>query len=561
MGKGSGRYPGYARVVAFVAAISIILPVPALPDNDIAIQTQVQYQSFEVKPYGKESTSTGGLSTTYNILIRKPVFPMLRLKTNINLTSFSNSDQLGQQQTRNMSFGASTQELRYNLRFGMDENSFHSISTSGDTTNITNGTNRSYYGNLMWQEPDMPTVNLQYRRNTNKAGSGSSYETSSWVLGGYYDVAPLRFILDRRTTKYDFSSSGNSSGSDTTRSNIGVVFDQPLLPGLSLYGDWGKDNSDTSYSNGRKSSLGGTRHSMRLTAIPTNALLLTAERSAYDSRQDTGFLKTDTKSTITSYSARAEVLPGLSMVAYRQSQEQSGGGVESSSNRTTSVTLNGDIAPDTVASVGWNKSDFSVVGLNTNQSSLFGTLQMPLSATTDLTFDVGTTESAVNRALSHKGRYAGVLLRNNARRDLSYGIGYRWNWSDLSDSSARPKQTDQSVNFIASWLPSSNIGVNANLNYNVTGGRSISKNLSPSVDIRWEPSNNSQLLLRHSFSTLDQFDFSRWAINSQDTSIWTARLTYTLSRDSSFDLSYDLLKSNTGIEWQRSLRMYFTYKL
>lgn len=542
--------------VAGSSAFAVVLP--------IEIQVQSQYQILEVKPEGDPLESTSSFSTTYNLGLRRQLTPRTKLQSHLTVNSSDYSDQIGEQSSRNIVFNLISQERTYTLTGGVNRSDHRSARSALGTSSFSDGSTTNYNANFVWQESALPVVNLQYRKSTTDVSSGlnnSIYSTGTWLVGSYYEYSPLRFTFDRQAQANDFSGRTTSTHSETVRSRMGVNFEQELLDGLNLTADLSRDVNTT--DNGTFGTrLNGTSSSVRLTATPTRSILLSADKSFYSSRFTGRLLEQDNDSETTSLSMRSEILPGLSFAINRFVNDQTSDLVKSN-NKNLSATLGAALTRDTFATLGWSKSTFNTTpgDIFTKQQNSYISLRTPIGFDTDMNLDFGLTESVSGTQTSYDGKYASVHVRNRSKSDMSLGLGYRWNLLDLTGGTGG-KLTTQSLDFDIAWTPASTLGINARANYYFTSGNTISEYLSPTVDIRWEPSSQSNLVLRYNFNRSNQWDPLLAEVLGQSAKGISARFSYRLSRRSSFDITYDYQASGSGgIDFQRAIRAYFRTRL
>ncbi len=551
------------RRAALLVSATLLLQIALEPvARALDLQLQTQFQSFTVKPEGEAADTRSSFQTSYNFGFRRPLAPWSNIQSYLSVNSSDYSDRLSDQSNSNMVFNMTSQQRTYTLTGGLDRNSHRSAISSFGDTSISDGTTSNYNVNFIWAESAMPTLNMQYRRSTSGVTSGennSTYQTTTLLSGAYYEYSPLRFTWDRQRQTYDFSGTFSSNHSETVRSRAAVNFEQKLLEGLNFSADIGRDKTNTSGAR-FGSAFGGNSSVFRLTAVPTRSVIMSLDRSYFSSDQSSGLVDSSSKSDSTTLSLRSEILPGLSL-SVTDLVTNDRGDLYTSQNKNSSVSLGASLTPDTFATLGWNQSSFASEGqTGSTQKNTYMSFRTPLSIDTDINIDAGWSDSAGGES-GYKSKYLGLMARNRSRSDMTMGLGYRWNGINQTGFSAG-RQSTQSADFDLAWTPSSTIGLNATANYYVTGGTTISQYLAPTVDLRWEPSSQSNLTLRYNFNRSKQWDPLLAEILGQSNKGISARLSYRLSQKSSFDLTYDYQGASTGgVEYQKALRAFYRTRL
>ncbi|MBI2842967.1 MAG: hypothetical protein HYX78_06160 [Armatimonadetes bacterium] len=551
------------RATLMIAIAGLMTLAIAPTARALEIQAQTNYQLFEVKPEGQPIQSSSSIRTTYNLGFRGPLTPYSNLQSFFTMNSSDYTDRIGEQSIRNVVFNLISRESTHTLTGSIDRSDNHSATSAFGVPTVSKGQTTNYNVNLVWSEQALPVVNLQYRQSSNSVTSGintSNYSTGTWLTGAYYEYSPLRFTFDRQQQSYEFSGR-TTSRSETIRSRFGVNFEQRLLSGLNFTADFSKDSNETS-ATGFGTSFGGTSSVFRLTATPTRSVVLTADRSLYKSHQSTRLLSSETDSVGTTLSLRSEILPGLSLGITSFANDQTAGLVKSK-NKNLSASLGAVLTRDTTATLGWNKSSFDTMpqDFTTSQHNTYLSLRTPLAIDTDLNIDFGLSDSQTGVGTGFSGKSAGFIIRNMSLKEMSLGFGYHWNVLDQRGSQLGEKRS-QSIDFDIDWLPSSTLGIDARVGYYVTGGTSISEYISPTIDIRWQPSTQSNLTLRYDFNRSRLWDPLQADILGQSAKGLSARFSYRINQRSSFDITYDYQAATaSGFDFQRALRLYFRTKL
>jgi len=548
-----------------LAALGILNCALMPPVRAVELQARSELQLFQIKPRGRPVQSKSSFATTYNLGFRGPLSPWSKLQSFLTMNSSDNTNTLSQATNRSMSFSLLSQERTYTLSGGFDRQDYHSV-FSGIALPITSGgATTNHYVNFIWQEPALPTVNLQFRQSTSQVSSGltnSSYRTGAWLTGAYYEFSPFRLTFDRQQQAYDYSGGGGANHSRNTRSRIGLNFEQRLLDGLNFTADVARDSNSVTGS-GFNTSSGGTSASFRLAATPTRSILLSADRALYSTRQSGPLFLVSGDSDTTTLDLRSEILPGLTFGATKLDSDLKSS-IGRTRNRTLSASLGAALTRETFASLGWNRSSYdSTPGeLTTDQKSTYLSLHTPLGFESDLNVDLGLTDSPTGPVASrYRGRYASFLIRNRTASDMSLGVGYRWSLLDTAGTLAS-RQSTQAVDFDMAWTPASTLGVNARASYLLTNGGTISQFISPSLDLRWEPSGQSSLILRCNFNQSRLWDPILARILGQSAKGLSARFSYRLSERSSLDVTYDYQSSSAGgLAFQRAVRVFFVTRL
>jgi hypothetical protein len=528
------------------------------------LQTQLQYRTLDIKSGDTSVSSTGGFSTAYNLALRQPLTPLARLLCNLSVNSISGTDELGKQQNRNMIFNLSSYERTYTLTMGYVRNQFSSLRTLNEGQPVvSSGEDKSYDLNFFMEEPAYPSINLQLRRRSSSVGTGleaTAFKSNSWLAGAFYDFSAFRFSFDQ--SKQSLSFSGSQPSSVVSHRRAAVTFDQTLLNGLSVAGELSKDRSNLAQTGRPDNNFSGTVKSIRLTATPTPAVVINADKYVRNSTQDFGNLTTTGRTSGSSLSLRGDMMPGLSLSVIKAHNNQTDTNRDVDSDNTTG-SLNALLAPDVRLSLSWSKiKQLSMPQLaSSNSTTTLATLQMPAGMGLDFSLDGGTSSSVSNVGPSFDSQFAGATLRGNLSADASAGLSYRWNHYQTGGVSST-RQTTNSVDFDLSWLATSTIGLNARVNYYLNQGSNISEYVSPYLDLRWTPNNTSSVTMHYNFSKSRQWDWVQRKFIDQGDKGLSLRLTHGLSADSSLDMIYDFQSSDIGtLTWQRSLRILFNHRL
>jgi hypothetical protein len=444
-------------------------------------------------------------------------------------------------------------------------------SNYGSVSNLqpssSTGSSTDYSVSMLLRQPAYPVVNVQFLRNSSDtafAGSGSGYSTTSWLLSSYYDLAPLRFTVDRRRQTYEYSS---SPGSSTTIQRMGVSINQALSSGLTLTGDLSRYsiNTDAAQSS---SSLTTDRRLIRLSANPTRAIAMDVDLSSQTTAQGTGDTTRRNDNNSLSWALRSEIMSGLYLdyTDQRQTQASTGMAVPSTaSSRNRNAALSARLAQDTTFNVSRTQSEYdtSAAGADGRQDGIQAAVQTALTPRTDLSLNYGQSRATVGFGDTFESRFAGVSLRDRTSDKLSLGAAYRRSSLRSTFEGGFPlNQTNDTVDLDALWLPTHDLGIDLRLSYQTNAGISTSETVSPSGNIRWQIASATSLIVNYDFQRLRQWDVPTASILTQRSNGLSLRLTHGFRSGSSLDVAYDFDRFSFGqTEWQRQLRIYYTTRL
>mgnify|MGYP005849477011 CR=1 FL=1 len=163
-------------------------------------------------------------------------------------------------------------------------NEYESFSALG--LGPSTGSSTEYNASLLLREPAYPVVSVQFIRNLTSseyAGTRSGYGSTTWMTSAYYDLAPFRFTFDRTRQQFDYSTSSSSS----VNQRSAAMLNYSLIPGLTLSSEISRYNTKTEYASG-SSSIAANRRNIRLTAIPTRAIVADLDLSTQTNEQTFG---------------------------------------------------------------------------------------------------------------------------------------------------------------------------------------------------------------------------------------------------------------------------------
>jgi len=427
------------------------------------------------------------------------------------------------------------------------------------------GYSTNYNAGLFLTQPAYPVLNIQYSRQysgSNYSASSSKYDMKTWILGSYYDLAPLRFTFDSTRQDYGYAGVSNSGTTNTQRSAI--LLNEAILSGLTVAGELSRYSVNTK-TGGFSSSISSLRRLVRFSAIPTPAVVADFEYAKQSSDQSfgTGTVNTDDE-TIT-MDARSQLFPGFTADYTDQRQKTSNSILAgASTSRNRALGLSAILSDDAVANATISRSKFDSFGQpSTTQDSAQVGAQLKLTPDTDLTLDFADNKTSVLGSSSFGGRSYGITVRNRYSEKLSTGLGYRWTKSDLQQSDGTSfVQDDRVTDLDMLWNPTYNVGLNWRLSYESTGGSNISDTLTSSVSLRCLLDAQTNLNLTYDAQRVRQSDFITGGIFGQRTGGLSGRLTRNFLDGSSLDITYDYRSGNIGqIEWERQLSAIYTVRL
>ncbi|MDO8588566.1 MAG: hypothetical protein Q7T82_16180 [Armatimonadota bacterium] len=559
------RTPIVGKVSAFALVITLVWSSSAGAIlQGLDLRTQLQYRTFDVKSRDGASSSTGGMSSNYSLGLRGPLTPWAKLVGNLTVNSLANTDEFGKQQNTNTVFNLRSYERTYTLTMGYVQNRYRSIRqlAEGPLT-VSNGEESSYDLNFFMEEPSYPTINLQFRRRSNLLDTGtntSRHRTNSWLAGAFYEVRPFRFSVDQSKQTVAFST--GASGSTVAHRRMAIAFDEKILDGLTFSGELSKDNSELTQPGRAVNDLSGSVKSFRLTATPTPAIVINAEKYTRDSTQRFSGDAVTGRNAGSSLRFRSEVLPGLGLNLTKAHNARDDAGRQVSSDNVN-ASAHAFLAPDVILNVSWYLIKQLTLPdvVAAKSTTTVATVQAPMGMGLDLTVDAGTTKSSTTQGPSFDSKFAGAAVRGALSADASAGLAYRWNDYSTGGLGSSGQKT-QSLDANLSWVVTRSIGLNAHVNYYLNSGDNISEYISPYIDLRWTPNTMSALTLRYNFSKSRQWDWTLGRFINQGDQGLSGRLTQELGGGSSLDVLYDFQSSSLGsIASQRSLQVYFNHRL
>ncbi|HEY3414366.1 MAG TPA: hypothetical protein VGM51_15115 [Armatimonadota bacterium] len=550
--------PGRALLLLLTLAIAAQAePVRA---GVLDFQAQTEYDFAQVKRKGTSATGIGHFSTDYTLTLRRPFLPASSLMSDLTFKGIDSSDSNFRQNSRGWTLNLYSTDPKYMLSSRIDHNSY--TTSSGLSTKST-GYTTNYHADLLLRQPAYPAVSLQFQRQTsgtNYGGASGNYTTSTWLMSSYYDMAPLRFTVDRSRQRFDYSGANSiQMGSQSSA----ITLNRSLMTGLTVYGELSHTATDVKYS-ASSSSTDTNRRVLRLTVTPLRSLVADISLESQADRQKVGLVSGTNDNALVSWSVRSEILPGLSLDASDDRQTQSGRayfGYPSSVSRNRSVALTARFSDAALFSVSNTRSDFDVSTTiyHATQESLQSTLQASLSPTTDLNLNYGRSKSSAGGGDLFDSSVEGLLIRDRTSRLLSVGASFRRNRLRSEVSGGEPLlQYGDTADVDVSWQPRYDVGLDLRMSHQNNTGSGAYKSFAPSGNLRWQITSATNFTANYSLQRYRPFDPTNVGLLGQDTRGLSMRLTHRIARGATLDIAYDFQASNiTDIEWHRQLRMGF----
>lgn len=561
------RIMGIISIAGLTMLLSIALAQIAAPSQAGILNghIQVRYDLLETKEDGEAPVSDGRLTTNYYLTLRKPLSPNTNLMSDLSLNSSDTIDQIGTQSNKDWRFNVYATGSRYNFTGRISRTD--SVRSSRLLNAESRGAQTSYNASLLWREPAYPVVNLQYIHSaTDNSSRGSSldFTNTTWRLGSYYDLAPLRFTYDR--SKRTLHNPGQQS-SHTTIERSAVQMNHAFMQGLIVTSELSRYSTEFDLPS-RSSSNSTNRGLIRLTMLPTQSVIASIDLTKQSTDQQSTRQLQQTDYRTLAFNIRAQVIPQLSLDFTDQRQKQTSKLINSrteSDSRSWNLGINGQLSERSSINGSFSGSSFDVgiIGNRTRQNSSVLSLLTDLTRTTDLTANIGQETACIGVNAKHTNKFAGISIRDYTSHTLSMGTSVRWseNTSPLLDGS-RSRQTSNSINIDALWLPTQRVGINLGLIYQANNGVNSSRFFAPEFNFRWQVDSRTNLVLGYNLNRVNIRDQTSLLDIIQRNNGLTFRIDRSFLDGSSMNLAYDFQRTNIGsLEWQKQFRFYYLRRL
>lgn len=502
------------------------------------VQAQFQYDLTQTKKSGLGIATNGQFSTNYNLMLRRPLLSSSSLISDLSFNSTESGGYMGSQTTKNWTLNMLSQKTTYTL-IGRVNRSSYSGSQMTD-----------YAASLFLREPAYPVLNIQCIRNiTGSATSASDSLTSTWILGSYYDMQPLRFAYDRTQRSVNYPTYNTRTNSQRSA----VTLNQTLLPGLELSGELSRNSVAQGLIGGTTSTNTDTR-SLRLTATPTRSIAADIDFSSQATDLGAGRSNGNYSDHSVSWNVRSEIMPGLSLDYADQVQSQARNqmsGIINSTSRNRGGSLSARLSEDSILNVS---KMINTMSDGSNTDSLQTAFHTSLTATTDFGIDYGKSQSS-----SSDTCFSGISIRDRSSTTMSLGASYRRN---ANRSTMSGDQFGDSIDLDMLWQPTYDMGLNLRLSYQRNRGATSSKALSPAANLRWQLDASTGMTVGYTLQRSDMSNLIAQQFSNTRSRGVTVRLTHAFPDRSSLDVSYDFQGGNMGdTNWRRQLRMYYSVLL
>lgn len=481
--------------------------------------------------------------------------------SDLSINGSGNGGSNGTQNATGWTLNMLSEQARYMLTGRVVHNKYNSDFGSGASSQ---GSTTYYNIGAYIREPAYPVISVQLQRTTSGttfAGSHSGATTSTWLTSLAYSAAPIRFSLDR--SHQNISSSG-STGSHVNSQTAAITLDQPLLPGLSVFGELSRSGSEVSFATG-STALNSTRRTLRLTATPTRSVVAEIDLTSQADDQRVSRTKGTNTSSGVGWSLRSEILPGLNLDIADQRQSQNGSGFFTSIGTVTrnrDVSLAARLNQNTVFSATTSRVGFasSFQGGDVSQDSVQTSLQTSLSRFTDLNVNFGKNKSVTGLSDNFKSVSEGISIRDRRSSRVSMGAALRhMDISSVASAGGNFDQKGDSVDLDMLCQPGYTMSLGLRLSYQNNTGSAPFKTFAPGANVRLQLDPATNLTASWTTQRFRQYDPTVAASVGQDTRGISARLTHTFVNGSFLDVAYDFQgNSLSDIKWRRQLRLGFT---
>lgn len=554
--------PRFWTLLLLAEAVSLLASISTRAHSGVlGIQAQTDYEYDEVDGRDTGKSGRGYIATTYSLSLRRRFTPASTLMSDFSINGSGNGGSNGTQNANGWTLNLLSDEAKYMLTGRVVHNRYSSSYGTGGTSQ---GSTTYYNVGVYIRQPAYPVVSVQLQRSvsgTTYAGLYSGANTSTWLTSLAYSAAPIRFSLDRSQQSI---SSSTSTGSHVNSQTEAITLDQPLMQGLSVFGELSRTGSEVSFATG-STSTSTSRRTLRLTANPTRSVVAEVDLASEADSQRVSRATGNNSANTVGWSVRSEVLPGLNLDLADQRQTQNGDGLYTGLDSVThnrNLDLAARLTENTVLSATVSRIGFGspFQGGDVSQNSTQTSLQTCLSRYTDLNVNYGKNTSNTGLSDRFTSTSEGVSIRDRRSSRVSIGAAYRH--MVISSIAATADSFDQkgdAVDLDMLCQPGYTMSFGLRLSYQNNTGSSSFRTVSPGANIRLQLDPATNLTASWTTQRFRQYDPTVAASFGQDTRGISARLTHTFVNGSYLDVAYDFQgNSVSDIKWRRQLRLGFT---
>ena len=526
------------------------------------LDVQLHYDYFQQKSENTAPQGYGAFTTTYNLVLKRPITPGMSLHSDLTLNTSAVNQPDSQQSAKGATFNLYTTQPTYSLMSRIDYNNYNS--TLDNPTSISSSSYmNNYNAGIILREPALPLMSMQFLRNVTgslASDAPAAYATNTWLFSSAYNLKALQFTYDRTALTSDV---GSTSAVGTTTQRGSVSLDYPLCTGLQLSGALSKNLTAVQGST----STDMDQRLIRLSATPLRTV--TADVQYLTQSNALPFAQAQANNQAITTNVRSEILPGLSadFTDTRQQQQSLtalGNSTLDSDDRSVGVSAllhSGTILSGTVAQ---SRYDFSGAGANQwRQNTGQLALQTALTPTADFSVSGGQDATDTSPSDRLNDRYLGVSLRDRSLPTLSLGADYHWDFTHLVTTDVPSEQETHTVDLDALWQPIATASLDMRLGYQAGNGSSIFNHVEPTVTCRWQITPATNLGLHYDLSHTYQWDQNANGIFGQLDNNESFNLDHTFRNGSMFNVAYYFQCTNSigANTWAKQLRLTYSLRL
>ncbi|MEI6501205.1 MAG: hypothetical protein WCP21_09295, partial [Armatimonadota bacterium] len=217
--------------------LTLLLPA-WLWAQDLSLQTELGVRVTQLRTRGGQRTSTLHWEPRYQLSWRGPLLGGTNTYADFGSSGGLVSDpgSWDLQQNYNLNLHATSEAMDLAVTLGRSADSFSTLLSDGGRQTFTSRTD-SLTMDATLAYPGYPLLSLQHQRTRASSGSSGTVATTGTLIGGNYDLGPLRLSVDQQ-----WQTGGGAAGYQSTQ--YGANFSTWLTPLTQLtayhYGSFSK---------------------------------------------------------------------------------------------------------------------------------------------------------------------------------------------------------------------------------------------------------------------------------------------------------------------------------